>query len=179
MTRWESDEERVARDQVWNETLAEDPELRDTFDQVSRAVAAGTISLAQAGGFTQDELDSAFAAAGTLVSTGKIDDALQIAGYLILLEPWKARYYVLAGLCFHRRRQYAMALQYYDVALALDADPTTMIRKGETLLMLGEREQAGASLQAGIAAAPDKDPDVEPHVERARQLLATYVGGDA
>lgn len=177
MTRWESDEERALRDEQWNAALAEDPQLKETFNKVTQAVAAGTVTLAEVGGFTQDELDSAYAAASTLVNVGKLAEALQVAGYLILLEPWKARYYALAGICFQRRRQHDMALQYFDVAVAIDADPVTQIRKGETLLMLGEREQAAACLRAGIEAAPANDPAVEPHIERAEQLLATY-GGD-
>jgi len=180
VTRWESEEERVARDEQWNAALADDPKLGENFDEVSKAVAAGNITLAQVGGFTEDELDSAFAAASTLVDTGKLGEALQIAGYLILLEPWKARYYVLGGICFHRRGRYDMALQYFDVAIAIDADPVTQIRKGETLLMLGERELAAGSLRAGIDAATAIAPAVEPHVERAKQLLSTYLeGGDA
>jgi tetratricopeptide (TPR) repeat protein len=179
VTRWETDEERVARDEQWSAALAEDPALGETFAEVSKAVAGGTVTLAQVGGFTQDELDSAYGAASTLVNVGKLNDALQITGYLILLEPWKARYYVLAGVCFHRRQQYDMALQYFDVAFAIDADPVTQMRKGETLLMLGEREQAGACLQAAIDSAPANDPALEPHIERATQLLATYLpGGD-
>lgn len=176
MTRWETAEERHERNGWWQQAL-ENSELKAKIAEVNTAVASGELTLAQVGGITDEQLGAAYAAACKLLGTGKLDEAIQIAGYLIMISPWDARFYHLAGLCFHNKRLYDASLQYFGVALAFGDDATILIAKGEALMMLGRRDESRQALEQGIAIAVPGDAQVESHVTRAHQLLATYLGG--
>ncbi len=175
---WESDAERSERHAWWEEAKRQ-PALAAQLDQMHSAVLRGELTLAQAGGITPEQLEAAYAGAAKLVAIGKIDEAQQIAGYLILIDPYQARGYVLAGTCFHHKRRHALAVAYYEVALAFGEDAVTRMALGEALLMLGRRPEARRALKQGIAAAPPHK-SVQPYVQRAQHLLSTYLPrGDA
>ncbi len=158
----------------WQEAL-EQPDLRARFDEVHQAVVKGDLTLAQVGGFTPEELDSAYAATCKLITTGKLKAALQVAGYLILIDPWQGRNYYLTGVCFHRLGQCERAVHYYQVALKFDEDAVTTIALGEAKLVLGERKEARLLLQRGVRLAQPGDEASKPHFDRAIQLLSTYL----
>ncbi|MBI3178175.1 MAG: hypothetical protein HYZ27_00855 [Deltaproteobacteria bacterium] len=170
---WESDGERSERHTWWEQAKSQ-PVLAAGLNEMHHAILRGELTLAQAGGITPEQLDAAYAGACKLVGIGKIDEAQQIAGYLILIDPYRARSYALAGTCFHHKRRYALALAYYDVALALGEDAVTRVAQGEALLMLGRRDDARRALEQGIAAAPPTK-NVQPFVQRAQHLLSTYL----
>ncbi|MEE8410715.1 MAG: hypothetical protein V3T05_14030 [Myxococcota bacterium] len=176
MTRWETAEERHERNSWWQQAL-DNPEIKSQIVETNEAVTRGELTLAQVGGITDEQLNAAYAATCKLLGTGKLDEAIQIAGYLIMISPWDARFYHLAGLCFHNKRLYDASLQYFGVALAFGDDPVILIAKGETLLMLGRRDEARQALEQGIDLAKPGDARVESHVTRSHQLLATYLGG--
>jgi tetratricopeptide (TPR) repeat protein len=176
MSVWESREEQQLRNDTWRKTLT-NPDTQQGFRDICDAVAKGRLTLSQVGGFSKEELDSAYAGACKLLLTGKEDDALQVAGFLILLDPYDARLYCLAGACFQKRRQYEMAVHYYTVALGLKEDAATLLSKGEALLYLARRDEARETLERGLALAALAGPGMEAAKERAQRLLTSYLSG--
>lgn len=169
-------DERTTQEAWWAEAM-QDPERRERFAEVKAAMLKGDLTLAQVGGFSTDEIDAAYAGVCKLIATGKLREALQIAGYFILISPWEARHYYLAGVCLHRLNKPQEALQYYDVALAFDQggaeDGVALLGKGEVLLMLGRRDEARKALQHGVRVLPTDDAH-KPHFDRGVKLLSTY-----
>ena len=165
-------DERKTQEAWWTEAMA-DPQRQEKFAEIKAAMLKGDLTLAQVGGFSPEEIDAAYAGACKLVATGKLREALQIAGYFILISPWEARHFYLAGVCLHRLNKPDQALQYYNVALAFADDGATLLGKGEVLLMLGRRDEARKALQHGLRLLPS-DEAHKPHFDRAVKLLSTY-----
>jgi tetratricopeptide (TPR) repeat protein len=173
---WESQQEREEMSAFWTEAMAA-PALRERFLAVHQAVMKGDLTLAEVGGFTADELDSAFAGVVKLLNIGKVREALQISGYLILLSPWEARFYGLTAHCLHRHGKPQQAVHYYNIALALGEDGVMLASRGELHLQLGNRAQAQHDLGRALELLSPHHLATKPHLARAQKLYSMYFAG--
>jgi predicted Zn-dependent protease len=152
----------------------EDPEVADAAAAVRRMLGEGKLSLADVGGFSQQELNGGYVAAVRMLEAGQAAKALQITGSLILLQPNDAAYHRLAGVACHHLGEYALADIYYRGAQNLAPnDATTMLYRGEVLLAMGEAEQGKSELQRGLAAA-SSDPALAVIAKRAGEVARTH-----
>lgn len=165
--------DRAAVDVAFHAAL-ENPQVAEATAEVTRLLADGKVSLADVGGFSEQELAGGYAAAVRMLEAGHPAKALKITGSLLLLEPGDAAYHRLAGVACHHLGEYALANNYYLAAQALaPGDATTMIYRGEALLALGEGEQGEAELRRGIAAAAG-NPALAAIVKRAAEVGRTH-----
>jgi len=166
-------EERAAVDNAFRVAL-EDPAVAEAAAAVTELLGRGDVSLADVGGFSEQELNGGYLAAVRMLEAGHAAKALQITGSLILLQPDEAAYHRLAGVACHHLSEHALADRYYQNAqhLAPD-DATTMLYRGEVLLAMGENEQGGAELRRGLAAA-GSDPALAVIAKRAGEVARTH-----
>jgi tetratricopeptide (TPR) repeat protein len=161
------------REITWDD-MQKNPELKKAIKELSNAIAEGRITYAQVGGFTDDELDGAYAIACQYCEMGEVLKSVQIAGYLIFLDPFKSKYYQLVGICLQRMKQYDGADYYYRLAQSLEADDVrTLIYRGESKI-LGGHIDAGLSLvRKGLEVARNK-PEHQQLVERGQVLVKQF-----
>jgi tetratricopeptide (TPR) repeat protein len=130
------------------------PDLKKAVEDLSVALNEGRITLAEIGGFTEKELDGAYACACKYAEMGQVMEAIQIAGYLMFLDPNNARYYQLVGISLHRAKQYKNAEHYYRMALLMDPeDPLTIIYRGEAMTLSGKVDEGLEILAQGLEKA--------------------------
>jgi tetratricopeptide (TPR) repeat protein len=146
----------------------------EAFQKISRAVSDGRLTLAEVGGFSEEELDGTYACACTLVHEGRLKEALEIARLLIILDTLDGRYYLLGGTALQGLDQLEAAEQAYIFAAALLPDSVRAnIFLGETKIKLGKTDAGLECLQQGVSLEGD-DPDEKELQERARKLIELY-----
>lgn len=161
------------RDITWDD-MKKNPKLRDAIQELSKAVAEGRLTYAQVGGFTQDEMDGAYAIACRYCDMGEVLKSIQITGYLIFLDPQGGRYYQLVGICLQRLKQYEAADFYYKMALILDpSDPMSLVYRGECKILSGNVDSGLAIVREGLEMAK-KVPDSAQIAERAQVLIKQF-----
>jgi len=143
---------------------------------LGKAVDDGRLTYAQIGGFTETELQGAYACACKYAEMGQVLQAIQIAGYLMFLDPYNAGYYQLVGICLHRMKQYENADHYYKMALTLDKEnPMTLVYQGEAKLMLGRADEGIQLIKQGVNGAKGK-PEWKELAERGNVLIRQFGG---
>jgi len=156
------------------EDIMRNPKLSAEFRDIAEALKQGRLTYAQVGGFTDNELDGAYAAACQYVELGQVIEAMQICGYLMMLDSYNGRYYQLVGICLQRLKQYEAAIHYYRMALVNDpGEPMSLVYQGECVIMSGEVD-AGLVLVRQGAEACSADPDDAPVADRAKQLMLQF-----
>ncbi len=157
--------------EITAEDIKNNPELAPLFEEVKKLVGDGRLTLAQVGGFTQNELDGAYGCACEYAQMGRVTEAMQIAGYLALVDPYNGRYFQLTAICWQRMKQYQTADHFYGLALRFDENnPRTLCYQGECQLMLGKIDSGVELLKASIAAA-GSNKDHADIAKRAHALL--------
>lgn len=100
---------------------------------------------------------------------GKLDRARAIFQTLVTQRPNEAWFRCALGSIFQRQRQFAQALQQYNIALQLDAnDLASRVNRGEILLKVGKQSEGMADLLAAVRA--DRTGK-NPSALRAKSLL--------
>lgn len=154
--------------------IMSNPQLSEGFKEIAQALQDGRLTYADVGGFTENELDGAYAAACQYVEMGQVIEAMQICGYLMMLDPYNARYYQLVGISLQRLKQYEQADHYYRMALVNEKnDPMTLVYQGECKIMAGHVDEGLQVVRKGLELGGDT-PEHSPIVERARQLLQQF-----
>ncbi len=149
----------------------QDPQLAANMDAVQTLFDTGEISIAAMGGFSDEEIDAAYASASHMIEIGRMAKAIKITGTLITLEPRRARNYLLTGLALHRLGKSELAEGYYHAALDLEPDNVhALLYRGEMLLNLGQEKLAAELLQEGIDVAGEA-PELRAVVSRARVIM--------
>ena len=165
----DSDREITADDILAN------PQNKAVIDKLAEMVKDNRLTYAEIGGFTDKELDGAYACACKYAEIGKLGEAMQIVGFLMLLDPHKGRYYQLGGVCFQLLKQYEHAECYYDVALAYDPDNAmSLVYRGESLIMLVEIDAGVTFVKEGVEKATTKEfADVKKRGQALIQQFST------
>jgi tetratricopeptide (TPR) repeat protein len=168
----------LANDDPNREITARDiqnnPKLAGMLREIGELVAKGRLSYAELGGFTKNELDGAYGSACEYAQMGRVAEAIQIAGYLALVDPQNGRYYQLTGICWQRMKQYEAADHYYGMSLIFDKENArTLCYQGECRLMLGKVEEGLDLLARGVKAAGPKK-DLADVASRGQALLAQF-----
>jgi len=133
------------------------PALKDTFEHLKQALKDGSITFKEVGGFTDNELNGAYACACRYAEMDQVLEAMQIIGYLMCIDPYDARFQQLAGICLQRMKQYEAADHFYKMAHLLDPnDPMTLIYHGEASIMSGSIDDGLEKVRKGIALAEGK-----------------------
>ena len=158
------------------EDIMSNPKLSEDFKEIAKALEEGRLTYAEVGGFTENELDGAYAAACQYVEMGQVIEAMQICGYLMMLDPYNGRYYQLVGISLQRLKQYEQADHYYRMALVNDKNnPMTMVYQGECKIMAGHVDGGLEIIRKGLELAGN-DPEHAAVADRARQLLQQFGG---
>jgi len=154
--------------------IMSNPQLSPHFRDIAQALRDGRLTYADVGGFTENELDGAYAAACQYVELGQVVEAMQICGYLMMLDSYNARYYQLVGICLQRLKQYEQAVHYYRMALInAPGDAMSLVYQGECTIMAGEVD-AGLALVRQGAESCGSDGDDVAVAERAKQLIRQF-----
>jgi tetratricopeptide (TPR) repeat protein len=157
--------------EVSKATIRSHPRLAKKLKAVNALLASGGLTLAQVGGFTDNELDGAFGCACQYATMGKFGDAMMITGFLAFVDPYKSRYHQLTGICWQRLKHYVSAKRAYEIALVMDPnDVVTMAYLGECQLLLGQKAGGVETLQKVIKLAAGK-PQLEETARRSQTLL--------
>jgi len=163
-------EEQRERAEAYDNALAENPELQQGIEELTTALSAGQLCLAQIGGFGETELEGGYKAAVSLLESDMAAKGLKVVGTLLTLNPTIAKYYRLAGIALHRLKYYELADGYYDIALAIDPDdPIAKLYRGECHLFMEKRASGRKLLEEGIAQA-EGSPELHSIVQRARAI---------
>lgn len=158
------------------EDIRKNPRLFKTIQELAQLVDEDKLTYAQVGGFTDNELDGAYAVACKYAEMGEVGKSIQIAGYLIFLDPHKGRYYQLVGICLQRLKQYEGADFYYRMADILDQDdPMNLVYRGECMIMAGKVDEGLVHVRRGRELGA-QDPTFQRMVERADILLKQFGG---
>jgi tetratricopeptide (TPR) repeat protein len=156
------------------EDIKNNPELASVLVDLTKAFEEGRLSLAEVGGFTDNELDGAYVCACKYAEMGQLGEALQIAGYLIFIDPYKARYYQLVGIALQRLKAYEPAEHFYVLALTLEPnEPRSLVYRGETKIMMGRIDEGLEHIREGIKQAQSV-PDLSEVVERGKTLVKQF-----
>lgn len=156
--------------------IQKNPKLLAAIRDLAKLVDEEKLTYAQIGGFTDNELDGAYAVAVKYCEMGEVTKSIQISGYLIFLDPHKARYYQLVGICLQRMKQYEGADFYYRMANIFEpGDPMTLVYRGECKIMGGRVDEGLGYVREGLEAAR-KDPTAQPMADRAKVLLKQFAG---
>ena len=140
--------------EVMLEDMMRNPQLREGLADVKEALREGRLTYADVGGFTDFELDGTYAVACNYANIGQGLEAIQICGYLMLIDPYKGRYYQLVGICLQRMKQYDLADHYYRISLSLDKDdPMTLVYRGEVNIMQGQIDEGIEIIRKGVSLA--------------------------
>ena len=158
------------------EDMKRDPQTKKLLEDLGKAVQDGRLTYAQVGGFTENELDGAYACACKYAEMGQVLQAIQIAGYLMFLDPYGGRYYQLVGICLQRMKQYENADHYYNMALSFDKEnPMSLVYRGESMIMAGKTDEGLAFVKTGIAAVRGR-PEFMDIAERGKVLVRQFGG---
>jgi tetratricopeptide (TPR) repeat protein len=150
------------------------PELNKMLGELRSAVEEGKLTYAEIGGFTENELDGAYACACKYAEMGQTVQAIQIGGYLMFLDPYNGRYYQLIGICLQQMKQYENADHYYKMALLFDEEnPMTLVYRGEAKIMAGKTDEGLELVKLGVAAAGEQ-PDCKELADRGEVLLRQF-----
>lgn len=156
--------------------MQKNPRLLASIQELSKLVAEDKLTYAQVGGFTAQELDGAYAVACKYAELGEVTKSIQIAGYLIFLDPHRARYYQLVGICLQRMKQYEGADFYYRMAEIFEpGDPMTLVYRGECLIMAGKADEGLKIVREGQQKAA-QDAEFAAIGERAGVLIKQFGG---
>lgn len=154
--------------------IRRNPRLVSAIRELARYIEDGRLSYAQVGGFTDDEMDGAYAVACQYAQVNEVAKAIQIAGYLIFLDPRCGRYYQLVGICLQRMKQYEGADFYYRMAeIFAPGDAMTQVYRGECLIMSGKVD-AGLRVVAEGRDLAAQNQDGLTIVNRADVLLKQF-----
>jgi tetratricopeptide (TPR) repeat protein len=157
--------------------MLENPNLKPLISELAKAVDEGRLSYAQVGGFSEKELEGAYAVACQYLETGNILQAMQIAGFLMFIDSNNWRHPQLIGVCLMRMKQYGPADYFFSVSLADDEkNPRTLVYSGEAKIMAGTMDEGLALVRRGLEAAGSA-PEHRDMAERAKVLLKQFGRG--
>jgi tetratricopeptide (TPR) repeat protein len=117
------------------------------LDAARRAMTAGQ-SLAEHAGLSRDLLRLLYASAVGHYEARRHDEAIQALVQLVLLDLRHADAWALLGNCHQREGRFAEALQAWQSAMTLRADPALATLVARTALALKDRESAAEALLA-------------------------------
>lgn len=156
--------------------MKKNPELNSMMGEMRNAVEEGRLTYAEVGGFTENELEGAYACACKYAEMGQVVEAIQISGYLMFLDPYNGRYYQLVAICLQRMKQYENADYYYKMALLFDKDnPMSLVYRGESKIMAGQTDEGLEFIRQGVEEAK-KNTDHQDLVDRGGVLLKQFGG---
>ncbi|MBC7793070.1 MAG: tetratricopeptide repeat protein [Clostridia bacterium] len=155
-------------------TMQRNPKLRSAIKDLSKAVAEGRLTYSQIGGFTEDEMNGAYAVACRYCDMGEVLKSVQIAGYLIFLNPQEGSYYQLVGICLQRLKQYEAADFYYRMAMVLvPNDPMTHVYRGECRILSGRIDAGLTLVRKGMQLAKNVS-EFKSLIERGQILVKQF-----
>ncbi len=165
-----------SREINWDD-MKKNPQLAESIRALTKRIDEGSLTYAEVGGFTANELDGAYVCACKYAEMGQVLEAIQIAGYLIFLDPYSARYYQLVGICMQRLKQYESADYYYKVAQSLaPEDAMTLVYRGESKIMSGKTDEGLELVRKGVTLSKGK-PEFKEIADRGQVLVRQFGGG--
>ena len=130
--------------------------------------------------FSHDELETVYALAYNLYSTGRYDDALRYFTFLILYRPTDPKYLLGLGAAQQMGKQFEAAIQTYSFLTMLDpSDPGPTLRIGECLMLLGQAAEARDSFQMVVDMAKVSGGQHAALKARAEGLMQALSGARA
>lgn len=100
-------------------------------------------TLAEAMGFTEDNLEWMYAQAYGRYKSGRFEEAMRIFKYLLRLDYTKTKYYLGLGACHYMLKNYNLAVFPYASAMTIDpTNPIPIYYVAECFIKLGDKEAA-------------------------------------
>jgi tetratricopeptide (TPR) repeat protein len=160
--------------EITPEDMMKNPKLRKIIEELSASVSNGELTFAQIGGFTDNELDGAYAAACQYINTDQIQQGTQLLGMLILIDPYKARYYQLVGIGLQRLKTYPTAEYFYGLAQRLEPENImTQVYLGECKILNGKTDDGLKILKESLQAI-ENEGDSSDLKGRAQALIQQF-----
>ncbi|MBJ81221.1 MAG: hypothetical protein CMH60_07895 [Myxococcales bacterium] len=160
--------------EITPEDMMKNPKLRKIIEELSTSVSKGELTFAQVGGFTDNELDGAYAAACQYINTDQIAQGTQLLGMLILIDPYKARYYQLVGIALQRVKTYPTAEYFYGLAQRLEPENImTQVYLGECKILNGKTAEGLQMLEESMQAIENQG-DSDNLKARAQALIQQF-----
>jgi tetratricopeptide (TPR) repeat protein len=150
------------------------PNREEVLREVMDAVEEGRLSLAEASGFSMEEMEGAYACGCRLVEAGRFEEALHVSCLLLLLDLCEGRHYLLAGTALRGLHRFEEAERAYAYAAALEpGSARARIYQGEMKIRLGDVDEGIHCLDRGAALA-GADPEDVSLAEHARSLMKRF-----
>lgn len=112
--------------------------------------------LAEAMNFTPDMLEEIYGVAQRKYNSGNYRDAVPIFCYLISLDCWVPKYFLGAGACCHKLKNFEDAINFYAMCVYLDGtDPFPAYYASDCRLQLNDPDSALANLDLAILQSGD------------------------
>ena len=122
--------------------------------------------------YSGEELETVYALAHNLYSSGRFEEALRYFAFLTLYRPTDPKYLVGLAAAQQMARRFEAAIQTYSFLTLLDpTDPQPTLRIGECLMLLGQTAEARDcfAMVVALANASGQHPAAK---SRAEGLLA-------
>ena len=153
------------------------PEMQAGLAEITKAYSEGRLTIKEIAGFSDNQVDTAYAAACKYLNAGQPLQALQIIGWLIYIDSRDARFYHVGGICMQHLKMYPLADYMYSMAQMYgdekSPDPDTMVYLGEVKILMDKRAEGLALLRDGAALAQKKSGKQETF-KRAQTLIKQY-----
>lgn len=123
-------------------------------------------------GQTVKSQEALYYVAHLLYTQARYVDSMRIFAHLLAIDHTDRRYHNGFAACHHMQRNYLQALKFYGIASALDlTDPEPVIHIAECHLALGNRAEARAAMEYGLAQARGNEIHHD-FVDRFEAMLA-------
>lgn len=137
-----------------------------------RAFVGGQATLGEVQGISKEEQYKMAEAGYRQLSSGKLDEALQIFTGLTALDPFDAYFHTALGSTLQQQGEAEKAEAAYTRALEINPySPVAHANRGEVRVQLGKLLEAAGDLQK----ACELDPNAEEPSTRRAQLVAANV----
>ena len=128
-------------------------------------------TLGELKGLTRDQLETIYAMAYSVYSSGDYEKALKIFRFLCFFDHLEKKYWLGLGGCLQMLKEYEQAIEAYSNTMMLDSDnPAIPLLAAECHLALDHKEEAISGLTAAIEWSGDL-PDYAAIRDRAVSLL--------
>lgn len=108
-------------------------------------------TLSELKGLTHDQLETIYAMAYSVYSSGDYEKALKIFRFLCFFDHLEKNYWLGLGGCLQMLKEYEQAIEAYSNSMMLDSEnPAIPLLAAECHLALDHKEQAISGLTAAI-----------------------------
>lgn len=119
------------------------PKSKEALIKAVKHIVVNGGTLAEAMGFTEDNLEWMYAQAYGRYKSGRFEESMRIFKYLLRLDATKTKYYLGLGACHYMMKNYQLAIFPYLSAMTIDqTNPIPLYYIAECFIKLGDKPAA-------------------------------------